>query len=343
MNQKKEFIVNVLYYALIFGLVYLFCNYLLGIFAPFILGFLFAYFAVRAAKRIFKKESKLNRIISLMLLYLIVAAVIALLVVLGINEITDFFASVPGLYKQYVEPVLKSIGGDIKINNNLPINIQADFNDIYTSLLDSIKTFVSSISSIIVKSGTSLISSTTSIIVGVLTMVITSFFVVADYEKIIWYFESLLPENAKRVYEELKDFMFNTVFSVVKCYAIIMFITFVELLIGLGILGVENFALVSMITAFLDIFPVLGVGTVLLPWSLFEFIVGNTSLGIGLLVLYLIITVIRHIIEPKFVGASLNLHPLATLFTMLAGVELFGVLGMFGLPLACSFLIKRKS
>ena len=342
MQEKKEFIINILYYALIFGLVYLFCNYLLGIFAPFILGFLFAYFAVRAAKKIFKKESKLNRIIALVILYLLVIAVISILVILGINELSDFIGTIPSLYRQYVEPVLENLGSDINVKNNLPINITTDIESVYQTVLDSLKDAISTISSSIVSSGTSLISSTTVIIVGVLTMLITSFFVVADYEKIIWYFESLLSPSARQVYEEIKDFMFNSVFKVIKCYAIIMLITFIELFVGLGILGVSNFALVAMITAFLDILPVLGVGTVLIPWGLFELVVGKIGLGIGLLILYVIITVIRNILEPKFVGESLDIHPLATLFTMLVGLQLFGVLGMFGLPLACSFFIKRK-
>ena len=342
MEEKKEFIINILYYALIFGLVYLFCNYLLGIFGPFILGFLLAYFAVRFAKKVFKKETKLNRIISLVIIYIVVALVISLLIILGVNEISDFIATIPNLYKQYVEPVLQRLGGDINNNSNLPINVQTDINDLYTSILESLKSTISSVSSLLVSSGTSLISSTTGIIVGGLTTIITSFFVVSDYEKIIWYFESLLSPKAKVIYDELKDFMINNVFLVIKCYGVIMFITFIELLIGLGILGVNNFALISMITAVLDILPILGVGTVLIPWGIFELIVKNTYLGIGLLVLYVIITVVRNIVEPKFVGSSLDLHPLAALFTMLVGLELFGIIGMFGLPLASSFFVKRS-
>ena len=342
MENKKEFIINVIYYAIIFGLIYLSCNYLFGILAPFILGFIFVYFAVRIAKKIFKKESKLHRIIALIILYLLVVAVIVLLVILGINEISGFISTLPSLYRQYVEPVLENLGGNIDSNSNLPTYLLIDLKDIYSGFLDSLKTAVSTLSASVVSSGTSIISSTTGAIVAGLTMIITSFFVVADYEKIIWYFESLLSPNAKNIYEEIKDFTFNTVFSVIKCYAIIMLITFVELFIGLGILGVDNFALIAMIVSFLDILPVLGVGTVLIPWIIFELIVGKIGLGIGLLVVYIIITVVRNIIEPKFVGASLSLHPLATLFTMLIGLKIFGVLGMFGFPIVCSFFIKRN-
>lgn len=342
MEDKKNFIINVLYYVIVFGLIYLSCNYLLGILAPFILGFIFAYFAVRIAKKIFKKESKLHRILALVLLYIVVVAIIILLVVLGINEISGFISNIPSLYKQYVDPVFHNIGTEVDNKSKLSLLFALDLKDIYSNLLDSIKTAVSTISTSIVSSGTSLISSTTETIVAALTMIITSFFVVSDYESIIWYFESLLSPNAKQLYEEIKDFMFNNVFSVIKCYVIIMFITFAELFIGLGILGVNNFALIAMIVSFLDILPVLGVGTVLIPWFIFELIVGKIGLGIGLLALYLIITVIRNIIEPKFVGSSLGLHPLATLFTMLIGLKILGILGMFGVPIVCSFFIKRK-
>lgn len=340
MENKKEFVINVLYYALIFGLVYLFCNYLLGIIGPFLLGFIFAYFAVRLAKKIFKKETKIKRVIALVILYLVVVAILTLLVILGINEISGFIAALPGLYKQYVEPVLQGINFDL---NNLPADVQADFTDLYSSLLESIKAIVTNLSSSLVSSGSSIISGTTGVLIGTLTTIITSFFAVYDYEEIIWYFESIMDDRTREVYEEVKDYLFNTVFLVIRSYVIIMLFTFIELLIGLGLFGIDNFILVAMMISVLDILPVLGVGTVLIPWSIFEFIAGKAGLGIGLLVLYLIITVIRNIIEPKLVGGNLGIHPLATLFAMLVGLELFGILGLFGLPLVLSFFVKRNN
>lgn len=344
MENKKTFIINTLYYALIFALAYVFCNYLFGILAPFVIGFIFAYFAVRFTKNVFKKETKVLRVVSLVIIYAIVISVLVILAILGINEIIDFIASIPNLYKQYVEPVLQGFSSDINLrNSNLPIDIQVEIKDILNNLLDSIKSLVSSISSAIVTSGSALISNTTSIIIAVLTTLITSFFVVYDYEDIMNYLEKFFNGLTKNLYSEVKNYCVNTVFLVIRSYGLIMFITFVELLIGLLILGVENFALIAMIVAVLDILPVLGVGTVLIPWGIFELIVGKYPLGIGLLVLYIIITLVRNVIEPKFVGANLDLHPLAALFSMLIGLNLFGVLGMFGLPLLISFLIKRNN
>lgn len=340
MEEKKNFIISVLYYALIIGLAYLFCNYLLGIFMPFILGFIFAYIAVRLTKVIFKKESKKLRVLALIILYLIIIAILALLVSLGINEIIEFIGSIPNLYKQYVEPIFTNSNNGMA-NSNLPIALQEEIASLIVTLFTSIKTLISNISSYLVTAGTSIISNTTNVLVGIITTVIVSFFFVYDYDGILIYLESLMSENTKNVYHEIKDFLVNTVFLVVKSYITIMFITFIELLIGLAIIGIDNFALIAMATSVLDIFPVLGVGTVLIPWGLFQLAFGKVSTGIMLLILYIVISVIRHIIEPKIVGGNLDLHPLATLFAMLIGLELFGIVGMFCLPLLMSFFVKR--
>jgi len=343
MEDRKNFIITVLYYGLILGLVYVFCNYALGILAPFIIGFLFAYVSVKLARKIFKKDTKISRIVALLIVYLIIVGVITLLVILGINELTDFLKTIPYIYKDLVEPVFDNMRNDIYSSKvNLPFAFQDTLNDAMNNLFDSIKDFVSSASSYLVTGATSIVSNTTSLLISILTLIITSFFVVVDYENIINYLESLMNEKTKEIYDELTDFLLNTVWLVIKSYGFIMLVTFVELLIGLLILGVSSFALVSMVIAVLDILPVLGVGTILIPWGIIELIVGDTYLGVGLLVLYLIITVIRNILEPKIVGGNLDLHPLATLFAMLIGLDLFGVLGLFGLPLTMSFLVKRN-
>ena len=121
-----------------------------------------------------------------------------------------------------------------------------------------------------------------------------------------------------------------------------MLITFIELAIGLTVFKINNSVMLSLLISVLDIFPVLGVGTVLIPWGIICLFTGKVLLGIELLILYIIITVIRNIIEPKFVGNDLGLHPLATLVAMIVGLRLFGIVGMLGIPLITAFFVTRK-
>ena len=126
-------------------------------------------------------------------------------------------------------------------------------------------------------------------------------------------------------------------------YFLILGITFSELLIGLAILRVNRFVLIAFLIAVLDIFPVLGTGAVLVPWAIIAFIQGRIGFGIGLLVLYALITVIRQIIEPKIVGKHVGMHPIITLACMFIGTSLFGGYGLFGLPILVAIVLELNS
>ena len=101
--------------------------------------------------------------------------------------------------------------------------------------------------------------------------------------------------------------------------------------IGLSI-GIDGATTIAAFTAVVDIFPVLGTGFVVIPWALFHLAKGNLYLGLGLCLLYGVITVVRQILEPKVVGQQIGLHPIVILICMYAGVKIFGVMGLFILP-----------
>lgn len=130
----------------------------------------------------------------------------------------------------------------------------------------------------------------------------------------------------------------GTIANMLKGYISIMFITFVELSVGLTVLQAPNSILLAALIAVVDILPVLGTGTVLIPWSLISLITGDTFLGIGLIILYVVILIVRNIIEPKFIGKRIGLKPLVTLVSMYLGMKLAGVAGMFIFPLVVAFL-----
>src|SRR5699024_3749916 len=91
--------------------------------------------------------------------------------------------------------------------------------------------------------------------------------------------------------------------------------------------------------AIVDILPVLGTGTVLLPWAFYEIIVGSAGLGFGLLILYGIISTIRYILEPRVVGKQIGLHPLLTLVSIFIGVKFMGFWGLFIFPILVTILV----
>jgi predicted PurR-regulated permease PerM len=104
--------------------------------------------------------------------------------------------------------------------------------------------------------------------------------------------------------------------------------------IGFEVLKVGYSFLIALGIALLDVLPVFGTGAVLWPWAVIDMISGNYLRAIGLVIIYLICQIVKQILQPKMVGDSIGLHPLATLIFMFIGYKLYGVFGMIiGIPI----------
>ena len=168
-----------------------------------------------------------------------------------------------------------------------------------------------------------------------LTAAVTVFcsaFISLDYPKVSAFLLSLLPPRLRPMAQDVKGFVCTTLAKTIKAYLLILLITFAELCIGLWILRVENFIFAAALIALLDLLPIIGTGTAIIPWAIFSIISGNNFLGFGLVVLYILISLIRNFIEPKLVGESIGLPPLVSLVSIYAGLRLFGVLGALAMP-----------
>ena len=89
---------------------------------------------------------------------------------------------------------------------------------------------------------------------------------------------------------------------------------------------------IGILVGILDILPILGPGTLFIPWIIWEIISGDTGFAVSLLVLYVIISVVRQFLEPKIIGDNIGLHPLATLISLYVGLQLGGIVGMIAGP-----------
>ncbi|MCR5783419.1 MAG: AI-2E family transporter [Clostridia bacterium] len=191
----------------------------------------------------------------------------------------------------------------------------------------------------------SVIKQVPTVAVSILVAVICCIFMTSDYKTL----RKLIIGIAGRHSDGLiktKQVVFDTLGKYVKTYSKIILISFTELFIGLyllkwiGAYKGKYIVVIALITALIDVIPVLGTGTVLIPWALWQLLIShNIGMGIGLLVIYVMITVIRQIIEPKLVGDELGLPSFVTLIAMYLGSQLFGFLGLFLLPLTLAVLM----
>lgn len=154
-----------------------------------------------------------------------------------------------------------------------------------------------------------------------------------DYDRILSFAASVLPDGVMRVASSVRRSLVSVVGRYILSYSIIMLITYAVLLIGFLALDVPHGPILALLVAFLDILPIIGVGTVLVPWSIYELALGTPVRGIGLILLFVVNAVIRQIAEPRIVGRSLNMHPAVTIIMLYVGYALFGLGGMLLLPI----------
>ena len=183
------------------------------------------------------------------------------------------------------------------------------------------------------------------------TALIGFYFTSASYPALLHGFARLLPEHflarARLVRRDLR----RTLGRWLKAQAILLLLTFAELTAAFLLLRIDYALLLALAIAVIDALPILGTGTVLLPWALYDLLTGAVSRGVGLAVTYAAVTVLRSCIQPKLLGDQLGLHPLAALASIYIGWKAWGVWGMLTFPILAitgkqlldSGVLRRKS
>lgn len=342
MEKKRDFLTNVAYWLVIGFSVYLAFEYLLPISVPFILGILIAWLVVWISRKL-RCAHKLLRIGLTILIYGIFGLLVAMAVVKGVSAITDLVKWLPEVYEAKLLPLATMFYDwcvqTIRLLDPALINA---LEMLLESLLSALKNLVSYLSSLAVDIVSGVATGVPSLILSLLAMIFSTVFVVSDYERISAFAAENIPQKLKKVLHNIRIYLTDTLFVVIRSYVLIMLLTFTELSILFSVFGIENAVIKAFAIAILDIMPILGTGGIMIPWAVISLVLGYTGLGIKLFAIYIIVTVVRNYVEPKIVGTQLGLHPIITLVSMFIGLRLFGFWGLFGLPVGISFLWKQK-
>ena len=159
-----------------------------------------------------------------------------------------------------------------------------------------------------------------------------AFFISKDFPlwktRILRFVNPKIQEKGSIVLDDLG----RAIFGYIRAQAILISITFIQVLIGLLILDVEYAFSLSLLAGVLDILPLLGTGSLFVPWAGYLLVTGNIKLGIGLLIVYGLIVAVRQILEPKILADSIGLDPLTTIVTMYAAYQAVGFIGVLLAP-----------
>ncbi|MBR5012195.1 MAG: AI-2E family transporter, partial [Clostridia bacterium] len=176
---------------------------------------------------------------------------------------------------------------------------------------------------------------------GIFFVIITgiaSFYINADFENINRRITSKLPRPIAVWLENTRARIKDAWKSWLKACIWLMAVTFAELFCGFLILGIDYSFTIALLCAAADLLPIIGTGTILIPWSAVLLIEGSYYKGIGLLIIWGVTALVRQILEPRIVGTSIGLDPLITLAAIYAGWKLAGIWGSICAPLLAVLL-----
>lgn len=342
-EKRRSFIINFVYFVIILCLAYLFLEYVVTWIMPFIIGFLIA-LALRPLIGITARVTKFNkRFTSFIIVILCYGLLGFLLWRLGsyfVSETKMFFVNLPELYETRITPFFnKANRGLFDFARGFSPEFAKQIEQILSNFLESMQSYLIGFSAnaLSVLAGAS--AKLPFLLISLIFTVLSSLYISMDYDGVMKFFRLQIPEKKKAILIDIRSYLGRTLSGYLKAYCILMCLTFVELSVGFLALRVSNPFGIAAVTAIADALPVVGTGTVLLPWMVFSLFQQRFYLALGLGLLYLIITVVRHFVEPKIVGDQLGLPPILSLLCIYLGFVLFGVFGAILFPIIMNILL----
>jgi len=341
-DKQRNFLIGFAYYAVILLIAVALLKYAMPLLAPFVAAFIIAFLLqrpIRFISRLLHLPQKITALLLVLLVYVAVGLVLSLIGIRVISAVASLIGALPALYSSYLLPSFMGLLSRLEeIFLDLDPTVVAVIEDLGGRFIQTIGTMISNLSVSVMAAVSGFATALPSLFVELVLLLISTFFIAMDYDKLTAFCVRQFTERTKQVVDQIRHYVVGTLLVCIRSYAIIMSVTFVELSICLSLLGIKNSVIIALCISVFDILPVLGTGGIMIPWAVIALIQGDLPLCLSLLLIYVGITIIRNIIEPKIVGSQLGLHPVVTLCSMFAGAQLFGIVGLFGFPIGLSLL-----
>ncbi|MDP4146755.1 MAG: sporulation integral membrane protein YtvI [Bacillota bacterium] len=338
MNSLIERFNKTLLFFIIYTIIFIVFFGTLGYTIPFVLALILAYILQKPTKYLSNKfhiKNTISALITTIVFYTIIISLLILVFTSIATEAIQLGKSAQSYVAQNTSYINSIIDGAQKFYTNLDPTIVSTIDKNISSFTTKAINTTVNISGKLVSGVLDFITSIPSIIMILLFSLLSTYFFTKDMTNAKNKLLNMIPQkNTDRlvfIFEEIKRMITNYLLS----YMIIIGITFIETLIGFLAFKVNYAVILSLVAAFCDILPIIGIGVIYIPLGVFYLLSGNYVVGFGIIILYAVVSIIRQIIEPKIVSSTLGLHPVAVLAALFIGLKANGVSGMF----FCIFLV----
>ena len=300
-------------------------------FMPFIIGWMISLIASPLVRFLEEKLRIRRKAVSAFVIIAVLAVVILLvysLVVKLARETAAFVNELPIMWKG-IEAEFAQIGANLEgVYKRLPVDVQEKLAAFGSNLGDYFSDFVSGIGTPTFTAVGNFAKQLPDIFMAVIMTLLSSYFFVADKNYLAEFTKKYMPGAVYYRLGLIRRSFTNAIGGYFKAQFKIEVWIYILLLIGLLILKVDYAFLIAFGIAFIDLLPVFGAGTIMVPWAVVEILSGEYKMAVGLVIIWLISQLIRQVIQPKIMGDSIGFEPIPTIFLLYIGYRLGGVLGM---------------
>ena len=327
----------------VFLIVWICLRWLLPLFSPFLLGAALALLAepgVRFLTRQFRLPRSVSAGIGVSMTFCLLALVLLLLGAFLVRQLSVLAGRIPDLTETAASGIALTENWLLDLTGHAPGSIRPLLQNNVRSFFSDGTALVERGAGYLLGLAGNLLTHVPDSALGLGTGVISAYLISAKLPKLRRMLLRRIPKerlnNALAAFRRLK----TALGSWLKAQAKLMGVTALILLMGFVLLQIPYAPFWALGVCLVDAFPILGTGTVLLPWSLLLFLQKEGPRAVGLLGLYVTVTVTRSVLEPKLVGRHLGLDPLATLMALYAGYKLWGITGMLFAPLLTAMALQ---
>jgi sporulation integral membrane protein YtvI len=314
---------------------------------PFVLAFICAYI-IRRPTLYLCSRFKLKKSTSSMVTTIIFFAVILSVLSWGLTQLAQEAVSLGKNAQDYInlnlDDIVKTFDNIGNFYQNLDPSILSAIENNFSSSITKLSNATVSITGKALTMLLNLVASVPYIILVIVFTMLATYFFTKDMSVAKNKLISIIPagkeEKLMSVFKESRRMLGNYL----KSYGAVIGLTFIETLAVFLIFRVKYAFILSLMSGIFDILPVLGVGTVYVPVALVYMLAfKNYFVAVGIMIAYVLVVIIRHLVEPKIVSSSLGIHPVAVLAAIFIGLKASGVLGMiFCIFMVVFYTILRK-
>lgn len=334
----KKNIIFIIAYTIVFILISNTFRYT----APFLIGGAIALLINPISTKL-KSKFNINKGVSTIILSFLAVmafiAVVGLIIMNSIDNILEIIQNLPNSYEYFnklIQELNFNINNYLQQHKNIPsINVEGIVSKYAKEMVTILDTSVDSMVKIV--------SSIPYIVIFILTLFMSTYFIAKDIDKIEGKFYNMFTEPTKSKVRNVKKEMLKSAIGYIKAYTILMGITFIITYLSFKIFKIPYTLLLSLVAAILDLVPFLGIVIIYLPIIIYYFMINSKGLAICIAVVFLLLSILREVLEPKLVSVNIGISPLAALGAIFIGVQVNGIVGIvFFLGLIVMHRIFRK-